>query len=583
MKMPSINYVPTFENIKLSRTLATVNVFSLITAAVAFMAGIMIYFFVKPTNAILFPAMTECLIFLGIIKLNQLKRHRLATALFFAFQNIAVLYYGLVLEPSAGVHLMCVFVAGVSMLLFQKTRDRCVAILIVGIVFTILISNYNHRVIPAVIVNSGDSVLNYIIYPVIFLHIAVLLLLHEANYHHFIEQEKILNKELYEKTLELERSNNFKSAYIRENSHELRSPINVIFLIAEMLNLNIKSKRWLTASSTEMIQDLFVACYVVKAIINNVMELSKSEEGIETAVSSETISVRKFLEEIKNLFQHLAGAKNINIELHVDDSIPKAIKGDKIKLTQIIINILTNAIKFTRENSNIYINLSTEAHEQLNLTIRDEGPGIDPAQIESIFDLFATGNPATGNGIGLHITKRLVNQLGGDITVSSEVNEGCTFAINLPLIATEEEEPDYPVEDVFEGAGLSALIIEDDGLSQKYLSKFLHFMGLKTTVAGTGREGLLKLGATNFSVIFLDAFLPDMNAVAVMSSLREMNVTTPIILTSGDKFNNFISKFTNAEHEVLDQATDYLSKPFSARELNDSLKKAFGRYSSVME
>ncbi|QJB37947.1 response regulator [Chitinophaga oryzae] len=556
-----------------------IRIFSQITAVVAISAGLMIYLVVKPSLAILIPAIIECLGFLIILRINEKTDYRVTSLLYFTLQNIATLYFGLVLEPAAGVHIMCLFNAGIVIILYTSRRDRWLAWTVVGILFFIMVLNYAYRFVP-VVIPSANNLLTYIIYPVIFLHILIVFNLYADVNHKLVEKERLQTNELYEKTQQLEKLDRFKNAFIAENSHELRSPIQIIFTISEMLKAKVMGKAGLL-SAQELVNDLHISVDHARSIINNGLVFSKLEQGLPNPANSQPLNIRRFIADIRTIYQYYGKQRNIHIDYSVTASFPNNILTDKVKLKQILGNLIENAIKYNREGSNIFVRIQ-ETAATFRIVIEDQGPGLSAEQADRIFDLYATSNPGTGSGIGLYVTKKLVTLLGGTIQASGKPGKGTTFTLVFPLHPTYEEEEHSRYNDYFDGRGLKALVIEDDSFTQKYLSKFLEtYLGFEAEIAGTGAKALEMSRNSDYAVIFLDAYLPDIRLADLISAFSKERQQAPIVLTSGASRESIREELSPEEQVLLNNIKGFLSKPYSFDEISTFLMENIAQHKNL--
>ncbi len=239
-------------------------------------------------------------------------------------------------------------------------------------------------------------------------------------------------KELNTLVQELQNANKFKSLFLRENNHEIRNSVNGIAGFSELLLRN-KSETFLSPrQETEFLEGLYSSSEHLRTIVNNVLDYSKLDAGLQIDLRDETFELREWLARCVKVYQVMGREKNILPQYRVDDSLPLLITTDKTRLTQILFNLLSNALKFTPRNKGIFIHCSM-AEDKLALSISDEGIGITPDKLPFIFDDFASHSHYEGTGLGLGIVKKLVILLDGDISVSSTENQGTCFCIKLPL------------------------------------------------------------------------------------------------------------------------------------------------------
>lgn len=538
--------------------ITTVNFISLSNSLLAFVGASVVYFFVTPQKLIIFPAIIETICFLSLVYLNHLKKHNTATHIFFLLQNMAVLYYGLILDRSAGVQQMGIFLVGLSFLLFQPVALRISAILISLFTVVVLEINYNDNIIRLLPANPDTITLTkWIVYPIVMILNSMVLILYENNYIKLIKRLRAVS--------------NAKSIFVREVSHEIRTPLNAVFSISQLLKMDMEQKEELLSIKPVIIH-LHAACYNAQGIINNVLEMSKIEAGKQDDLDMRSVHVQSLLTDITDVCQYLAYTRSVKLVSSIAENMPELIITDKVKLTQIVNNLLANAIKFTVPGSTVSLWAGREQDKWI-LSVQDQGKGIPADKIGAIFDPFVTEKAdfTQGTGLGLHITKRLVELLQGSITVNSLPGKGTRFTVQLPLLIGEESNTATPKPAMqLNGHGnKKVLIIEDDRMSQVYLAQFLFRLDLQVLLADNGVEGLEKIGLERPDIIILDMQMPDMDGMEVLTALQRDPAlrNIPVIAVSGDVFK-----------EVRDAAlqagvSDYVVKPVDFKLLYFALRK----------
>ena len=257
--------------------------------------------------------------------------------------------------------------------------------------------------------------------------------------------------------------------------------------------------------------------------------------------------------------------------------MPAQINNDKVKLTQIVNNILFNAIKFTANNTVVKISISTEK-DICYIRIRDAGKGMDADQLEKIFDPFISGKAdfSSGTGLGLHIARHLASLLGGTITVESSLGKGTMFCVAIPLVAIETDGVAEPVMKELPPlpsyTNVHMLIVEDDEMSQIYLTRYLSSLGCHLQTASDGKQAMQLMQEHVPDLILLDSHLPDMDALVFLEKLRSYPLlkNIPVIMTTGDVFE--------AAKDALHNAgiAGYITKPIDfnllTQEINNCLK-----------
>jgi signal transduction histidine kinase/CheY-like chemotaxis protein len=445
-----------------------------------------------------------------------------------------------------------------AMLIFNNLYLRifCVFITLTGLLLLEL--NYYYDVVDTLpIPHEQLLIIRWIAYPiVVFLNILVLL-----NY----EQN---NKKLI---LQLEEANQAKTNFVREISHEIRTPLNAIFSISQLLKLDMEHNDALKVFRSE-IMHLHAACYNVQGIINDVLELARIESGKQEEPSEDHLYLPGLVSDIVDICQYIASLKAITIKLEVAKDFPPELIADKTRLVQVVNNLLTNAIKFTKHGSTVTLMVIREKDTYV-LTVKDEGKGIAPDKIAAIFEPFVTERSdfIKGTGLGLHIVKRLVESMHGTIAVSSPRGMGASFIVSLPLIL-DEEDGLQPLLLPLVSEGYSQkriLVIEDDRMSQMYMAHYLLRLNLEVVVADNGKEGIVKAYEQLPDVILMDMQLPDMSGLDILKQLQTdpLLKDIPVLVVSGDAFKEV------RDAAFFSGAKEFIIKPVDFKILHLALNK----------
>jgi len=387
-----------------------------------------------------------------------------------------------------------------------------------------------------------------------------------------------LEEKVFERTKELERTNKeltnaneLKGRFIANVSHELKTPLHSIIGFAEILlqktfgDLTDKQQKYLTT--------IFTSGKHLFHLVNNILDLAKIEAG-KVELSCQTFTVEDVVEEVMSVIRPLSDKKRIEQKVAVHGKI-SAFTADRLKIKQILYNLLSNAIKFTPEYGKVGIEieeiLSTkkkfawamENQKFLRISVWDNGPGIKREDRERIFEEFEQLDPSKsteGTGLGLSLTKKLVEIHGGQIEVLGEHKQGAIFNVYLPYIhheqiVTKPEHiftPDVPLTDGKEGALI--LVVEDDIPTVEILTIHLTQGGYKVAHAYDGEEAIIKAKELKPFLITLDIMLPKKDGWEVLQSLKNDPETRdiPVIIHS---------IIENKELAFALGATDYMVKP----------------------
>ncbi|MEP6536662.1 MAG: ATP-binding protein [Bryobacteraceae bacterium] len=388
-------------------------------------------------------------------------------------------------------------------------------------------------------------------------HIEEQIQLLNQNLERRTEELATVNQQLELRNLEVERANVLKTEFLASVSHELRTPLHAIIGFSELLaeesagGLNPKQKRFTS--------HIYQGAQHLLELINDILDLSKIEAG-HLELRQEWFSAASAVAEVLSSIRPLANQKGIALSAGIQPEL--SIFADRIRLKEILFNLFSNAVKFTREGGRITVR-STVLPDHIRISVADTGIGIAAGEHESIFQTFrqvasTTKGVREGTGLGLAITKRLVEQHGGHIWVESELGAGSEFFFTIPQGAAGEEPPLEPAV---------VLVVEDDESSRELVVSYLESEGLKSLTAGSGDEGLRVARDSHPDVIILDLLMPGRSGWETLYKLRSSPATAgiPIIITS-----------------VIDEkkmafslgATDYLVKPVAKETLLDAIRRA---------
>ncbi|MFX1705375.1 hybrid sensor histidine kinase/response regulator [Chitinophaga sp. CC14] len=539
----------------LAKVTRMVNTFSVITTALCLLFGAFIYLGTGKLD-LLIPAYIEAGLFLGVLLLNAANKPVLASIAFVAINNVAIVYFSAVMGMLTEVHLLFLFLLGASLMIF-RTRALVAASIVVAVVsVTACEINYYYALItPMEMGHDQQFLIRWITLPAI-------LLLDVATIFLYVRKLKTLNTKLTKATDE-------KTIFVRETSHEIRNPLNAIYGISQDLMMKVHKEERYNDIRPE-IEHLYSATHNVLQIINNVLAISKIEDGAAHAIHPESFNIRELISDKIIVYQYIADLRGIKIRADIAEEMPCYILADKNKLAQVLNNLLFNAIKFTRTNSLISVGVSHEG-SQWQFLVKDQGQGIPDADLVTLFTPFKSGkSDFEGTGLGLPITKKYVEMMGGKITVTSIPEEGATFIVRLPLTVSEAPSPAQGGwMELTLHKGLKSLVIDDNEMSQVVLSNFLRRLGFTTMVAGSGAEGINKAMDEKPDLIFIDSYMPGLSGKDTLQKLGDIPAlkNIPVIAVSGDAFQESIDDMLGAG------AREYISKPIDLKLLNNTVNK----------
>jgi signal transduction histidine kinase/CheY-like chemotaxis protein len=391
---------------------------------------------------------------------------------------------------------------------------------------------------------------------------------------------------------ELEESNRFKSEFLANVSHELRTPLNSILLLSRMLAADNNETG--STESRKQARVIHDAGTDLKALIDNILDLSRIEAR-HMKLAHEEVDLRKLLDHVQELLQPQYDEKGLGLAVEVDANTPDSIQTDREKLRQILINFLSNAVKFT-ESGGVSVRMQPCSEETAGrfavcIRVTDTGIGIPASKQEVIFEAFKQADGSTsrrfgGTGLGLTISRELAQLIGADITIESQPGRGSTFSLLLPAVMPGPDSdagsgqaatggsgiPD-PAELVLPAAdyaGKRVLLVDDDVRNLLALTPLLESWNIDVMAAGDGDEALqtLETGGA-FDLVLLDIMMPDMDGYEVTRVIRSrpgLEGTPVVALTAraGDEDRN---------RSLQAGAADCLVKPVDTGELKEVLDR----------
>ena len=375
-----------------------------------------------------------------------------------------------------------------------------------------------------------------------------------------------------------EKANHAKSEFLSSMSHELRTPLNAIVCFSELL----ETKEGLDSESKDFAKDIVSASHNLLDLVNGVLDISKIEAGKMELINKEYNSQELF-NSLSTMVIPRIGDKPIDFKTVIASDIPPVLKGDTGKLKQIILNLLTNAVKYTDKGFIKYrvecINDFKNNQTKLIITVTDTGRGIKKEDIDRLFKKFERleedrNTSIEGTGLGLAITEGLAELMGGKITVISDYGKGSTFKFvviqDIVNVEIKEKSSNTISFDYNTFEGKKALIVDDSKLNLKVAENVLKNFLVTTESVTSGLECLSCVNSKKYDIIFMDIMMPNMNGVEVLKKLREENINTPVIALTADAIEG-------QEEKYMSEGFDgYISKPINKEKLNYVLNKYLG-------
>jgi len=391
-----------------------------------------------------------------------------------------------------------------------------------------------------------------------------------------LEARKELDQEKLER-IRAEEKERMEKQFLANMSHEIRTPLNAIQGMTRLLLM-----KDLSDESRGYLENIRKSCDNLIVIINDILDLSKIQAG---KVDFEKIPFHpsESLQLVYNTLRFKSEDKKLSLVTHLDPDVPPTLAGDPTRLNQILINLAGNAIKFTESGSvTIHCSLQNAVSGNVNsvelkFTVTDTGIGMTPEQLSKVFESFTQASSDTtrkygGTGLGLTISKQLVELQGGRISVQSEFGKGTVFSFFIPYEIANEELNLLAAKTSAEEAkkkvsGTKILLAEDNEFNQIVATELLKAMapGVEIDVAENGRIAVQKVSEKNYDVILMDIQMPEMDGIEAITKIRESKNTVPIIVMTAGVMKDEIGRCVEAGAE------DFVPKPMNPDELIEKI------------
>ncbi len=382
--------------------------------------------------------------------------------------------------------------------------------------------------------------------------------------------------QLQEARLQAEKASSAKSKFLSRMSHELRTPLNSIIGFAQLLDID--DAKHMSSSDRDSVKHILRGGWHLVDMVNDLLDLS-SIEANKLELKSEVVDLNDCIQECISLMQPLAQQREITLQVRVDDCTGTKVQADHVRLRQVLLNLMANAVKYNRQGGSVTLSCEQIGADVIRVSIIDTGPGIAEADMQSIFEpfsrLYLDTYAKEGTGIGLTIARQLINGMGGSIGVTSVLGNGSTFWIELKGSAPLAQE----VTDVLplnaESSATVAqeatmLYIEDNPSHVKLVESIVNAMpGIKLISAHAPQLGLDLAQAHRPKVILLDICLPDIDGYEILEQLRSNEATRniPVIAISANAMNLDIEKSQQAGF------WRYITKPIDVIEFKNAVNE----------
>jgi len=541
-------------------TVVIVNVMAIIPAVLAFIMGPVLFALTGNWQALLYPWVESALLTIAVT-LNKRHQYNRAALLTFLVHSFGLFFFGLFLGRAACVEGIVIFMIGFSFLLFERRKEQVLSISFLLCIALVLELNAAYEVVEPLPYPPAAGHLMYIIifFLVTFLNITVL---------------RFYSQDFSDWIKRLEIKSSSKSNFIAKTSHDLRGSINVIeSILEEWFDPAHPHPQQQISVDYDQISNMYFATQDVKLVMNDVLSLSKIESGSYDEINRTQVRIREWLAKRAARYQVLGNRKAVKITCKVDDDVPEYIVADAAKLHRIVINLLTNAIKFSRNDTIVRLHVYLLPGSIFCLDITDEGVGIEENNLEKIFSPYISqqNQQTESTGLGLTISRHFASRMGGNITVRSQHGKGSTFTLTLPL------EPGFSPQMKLLSSrpflnGISdmdghdhllpfhVLVVDDDVMCRTIAERLLLKMVRSVMVADSLENGLRLASEQAPNLILLDLNMPGISGKDMLYKIKHHSqlAHVPVIICSADAYEETITDMKNLG------ADGYLVKPITS-------------------
>lgn len=540
-------------------------------------------------NRILF--LTAILASGGIALVNSRVKGKGRLIHFSAYLFMAV-YIGVGIISSVGegsIHerttLYLVFIVSAPMMFALNAIEIALVIIPAEIIYLAAIT-YFQSAYPVYATNRSNSIFFCIAGMVLGIYMANMRISGICSAYMNLRMEEIeqLNKQISKSKEELqialaaaEHANRSKTVFLNNMSHDIRTPMNAIIGFTSLAATHIDDKKQVQ----NYLEKVMTSSQHLLSLINDVLDMSRIESG-KVKIEEKPVHLPEVLHDIRTIIQSGVASKQLDLFIDTQDVLDENIVADKLRLNQILINLLSNAIKFTKSGGTIAVRViqkpgAPEGYADYEFHVKDSGIGMSKEFQSHIFEAFSREDSSVvsdiqGTGLGMAITKNIVDMMNGTISVDSEPGKGTEFIVSLRFALSGQRVKEVKIDEL---EGLRALVADDDTDACRSMSRMLRQIGMRSEWTASGKEAVIRAEdaleqGDEFSVYIIDWLMPDMNGIETVRRIRRIvgNDRPIIILTAYD--------WTDIEKEAREAGvTAFISKPIFMSELREILSRPF--------
>ena len=537
------------------RRIILVNTISMAICVLLVLITPVFYALTDKPDIIIYPVILDFIVTFSVILFNLKKKYLAASVTIYVIQCASIMYFGILLSNVVALEAMIIFLISIIYLIFKEERYRRMCLVIAISTLAMMEISYYFNLFPPIPLSYNTT---FIMHALVISGILVLIIIVSKPYVKSNDTNKALKL-----------ANHFKKVFVHQVTHEMRTPLNAIYGVAQLLKRQIMLNDQFKSLETLVDQQLD-AINNTRNIINNVLDMAQIESGVISQSEKEHFLLKPFFYKIAEVNKVMGRTRNIRIKLSIEQ-MPDVLYDDVLNLHQIITNLLANALKYADRNSVVELKI-TGMSNKWSLQVINQGPVITPEKQELIFNPFVTDKSKyiEGTGLGLYIVSGKVKSMGGNISLSSDAT-GTIFTVSLPLtegnielIKEEKEE-----EEMWDDLGhINVMLAEDNELSAQLLSRMLTQIGCNTTWVKNGVELLRQVGKHIPDIIIMDYHMEVMDGEQTLYHLKQVPAykNIPVIISTGDAYAETRDAFLKAGADA------FIEKPINYSSLIKVLK-----------